>query len=172
MKNLSKRIATIAATLALVVVLGVTLAACGQSGYKALTADEYNANLTYAGYGAAIITPESDDWTDTIGSLKKSFNENLKDIEAYNALNNAQWVIRSGKYVGNEYRYLYITGFSDNASAKAVYKAYKASMQNAIDNATTATEEAEYKQYKVVLAGNVAMYATTQSEIDAAYRKN
>ncbi|MBS7401092.1 MAG: hypothetical protein KIG16_01095 [Eubacteriales bacterium] len=170
MKIFKTKIATIIAALAVVVVLGTMLAACGKSsGYKELTYDEYKENLTYYSYGVFVFTPQSDNWESEFGSMKKSFNT-ADYYDAYNAVDDLQWVLLGGKNVVDNYNYIRIYGFADNSKAKVIYNALQSKINTLIDDAKTAEQVNEYKQMKVVLAGNVVMYASTQNEIDAAYR--
>ena len=141
MKNLSKRIATIAASLALVVVLGVALAACGSKSYAELTLDEYKANLEKANYKAEEAPKEY------FGMYAAMFglSDFVEDIE---------WMLQGY----SEEDGIYLVKFTSEDKAK-----------DAKDAVEKAVEEAgEEDNGKIVRAGSVVIIAT-DAGLDAAY---
>ena len=130
MKNLSKRIATIAASMALVVVLGIALAACGSGkSYAELSFEQYKANLTGEWGEEAVQAIKAGDngWENTV----KIYVED-EDMRA-----DAQWLIYASKRnesseEDDEYTtsnmsstMVYIVAFGKESNAKSMYNEAK-----------------------------------------------
>lgn len=122
MKNLSKRITMIAATLALVVVLGICMTACGSqqnNGVKEYSKDEYISFLTDAGFklsseeeeGTLMVVANGDEYFDVSYQMVQgqfNFEGEAEDVA---------WMIMTNDY-SDDAAMVYIIKFNSEDLAK------------------------------------------------------
>ena len=164
MKNLSKKITTLVASLALVVILGFTLTACGsKGGYSGLSYDQYKENLAKAGYEAQSIKEGDEGWD----QYKESFVSEYTDDA--DLISKVQWMIMA--WDEKEEHNIMLMGVSDKDAANKIYDLAKKAIDKEIEEETNEEEKAKMQNYQVFLADTVLVYGEDQTAIDAAYGK-
>ena len=165
MKNLSKRIATITATLALVVVLGITLAACGSS---TLSMGDYVQRLGNAGYTEFNITASPD-------LIERNFEYMMEgeegEVNPFVVLfagvkaEDIEWMVSAEKYGEEENYSIQLIKMTSEKTAKAV----EANLAALMADETTAsfikqTFGEAVRDGKVLMAGDKASIEIAQGK--------